>query len=53
MGLHRICLEFGRLQYVTVEEALKKIVEWYLDNEDWWLPFFSRSGVGQRMEPKS
>ena len=34
---------------VTVEEGLRKTVEWYLDNEAWWQPLLSRHRVGERI----
>ena len=34
---------------VTVEEGLRRTVEWYLDNEDWWRPLLTRAGVGERL----
>ncbi|MFS4436730.1 dTDP-glucose 4,6-dehydratase [Paracoccaceae bacterium GXU_MW_L88] len=34
---------------VTLEEGLRKTVEWYLDNENWWHPLLDRDGVGQRL----
>ena len=49
----RIRDELGWRPSVTVEEGLEKTVQWYLDNEDWWKPFQSRSGVGERLGTKS
>lgn len=34
---------------VTVEQGLRKTVEWYLENEAWWKPLQSRAGVGTRL----
>ncbi|MGR3617164.1 MAG: dTDP-glucose 4,6-dehydratase [Paracoccaceae bacterium] len=34
---------------VTLEQGLKKTVQWYLDNEDWWRALQHREGVGQRL----
>ena len=34
---------------VTVEEGLRRTVEWYLNNEDWWRSLQNRSGVGERL----
>ena len=34
---------------VTVEEGLKKTVQWYLNNENWWRPLLKRAGVGLRL----
>ena len=49
----RIRDELGWRPSVTVEEGLDKTVQWYLDNEDWWKPLQSRSGVGERLGTKS
>jgi len=49
----RIRNELGWRPSVTVEEGLEKTVQWYLDNEDWWKPLQSRSGVGERLGTKS
>ena len=49
----RIRNELGWRPSVTVEEGLEKTVEWYLDNEDWWKPLQSRTGVGERLGTKS
>ncbi len=45
----RIREELGWQPSVTVEEGLRRTVEWYLDNEAWWRPLLSRAGVGQRL----
>jgi dTDP-glucose 4,6-dehydratase len=34
---------------VTLEEGLRKTVQWYLDNEDWWRALQNRQGVGERL----
>jgi len=49
----RIRDELGWRPSVTVEEGLEKTVQWYLDNEDWWKPLQSSSGVGERLGTKS
>jgi dTDP-glucose 4,6-dehydratase len=49
----RIRDELGWRPSVTVEEGLEKTVQWYLDNDSWWLPLLERSGVGQRLGKKS
>ena len=49
----RIRDELGWRPSVTVDEGLEKTVQWYLDNEDWWKPLQSRSGVGERLGTKS
>mgnify|MGYP003110821480 CR=1 FL=1 len=50
---NRIRKELGWRPSVTVEEGLKKTVQWYLDNEGWWRPLQERQGVGQRLGVKA
>ena len=45
----RIRNELGWRPSVTVEEGLRRTVEWYLENEDWWRPLLDRKGVGERL----
>lgn len=45
----RIRGELGWRPSVTVEEGLRRTVEWYLANRDWWQPLLDREGVGQRL----
>ncbi|MDX1779845.1 MAG: dTDP-glucose 4,6-dehydratase [Thalassovita sp.] len=45
----RIREELGWRPSVTVEQGLKKTVQWYLDNEDWWRALQNRDGVGERL----
>ena len=45
----RIREELGWRPSVTVEEGLRRTVQWYLDNEDWWSALLDRAGVGQRL----
>lgn len=45
----RIRAELGWRPSVTVEEGLRRTVEWYLANEDWWRPLLDREGVGRRL----
>jgi dTDP-glucose 4,6-dehydratase len=45
----RIREELGWRPSVTVEEGLERTVRWYLDNEAWWRPLLSRTGVGKRL----
>jgi len=45
----RIKYELGWTPSVTLDEGLRKTVEWYLDNEDWWRPLLERDGVGTRL----
>ncbi len=45
----RISDELGWRPSVTLEQGLKKTVQWYLDNEDWWRALQSRDGVGERL----
>ena len=49
----RIRDELGWRPSVTVEEGLKRTVEWYLANEAWWRPLQDRSGVGTRLGTKA
>lgn len=49
----RIRTELGWSPSVTVEEGLKKTVQWYLDNEKWWRALQNRSGVGERLGGKA
>lgn len=41
--------ELGWRPSVTVEEGLRKTVQWYLDNETWWRALQNRPGVGTRL----
>jgi len=45
----RIRDELGWRPSVPVEQGLRKTVEWYLENEDWWRALQSRDGVGKRL----
>ena len=45
--------ELGWRPSVTVEEGLRKTVEWYLANEDWWRALQDRAGVGERLGVKT
>ena len=45
----RIAQELGWRPSVTVEQGLRKTVQWYLDNEDWWRALQGRDGVGERI----
>lgn len=45
----RIRDELGWRPSLTVEEGLRRTVEWYLDNRDWWQPLLNRDGVGKRL----
>lgn len=49
----RIIKELGWHPSVTIEEGLEKTVQWYLDNEAWWLALQSRQGVGERLGVKT
>lgn len=49
----RIRTELGWRPSVTVEEGLRRTVQWYLDNEAWWKPLQARHGVGQRLGVKA
>ncbi len=48
----RIGAELGWQPSVTVEEGLRKTVQWYLDNEDWWRPLWE-AGAGKRLGTKA
>ena len=45
----RIRTELGWRPSVTLDEGLRKTVEWYLNNPDWWQALLERDGVGQRL----
>lgn len=45
----RIREELGWRPSVTVEEGLRRTVEWYLNNEAWWRALQDREGVGERL----
>jgi dTDP-glucose 4,6-dehydratase len=45
----RIRTELNWRPSVTVEEGLRKTVQWYLDNEPWWRALQTRHGVGERL----
>lgn len=45
----RIREELGWRPSVTVEEGMRKTVQWYLDNEAWWRALQERQGLGQRL----
>ena len=49
----RVRNELGWQPTVTFEQNLKKTVQWYLDNQDWWQPLLNLPGVGQRQGTKS
>ena len=45
----RVRKELGWRPSITVDEGLRKTVEWYLANEAWWKPLQARAGVGTRL----
>ena len=49
----RIRAELGWRPSVTVEEGLRRTVQWYLDNDAWWKPLQARHGVGTRLGTKA
>ncbi|WP_136444146.1 dTDP-glucose 4,6-dehydratase [Pacificoceanicola onchidii] len=49
----RIRSELGWRPSVTVEEGLRRTVQWYLNNEDWWKALQARHGVGERLGVKA
>lgn len=46
---NRIETELGFRPSVTFEEGIKKTVEWYLENEQWWKPLLDRAVVKNRL----
>ena len=44
--------ELGWQPSVSLEQGLRKTVQWYLDNEPWWRGLQNRDGVGQRLGVK-
>ncbi|TKZ18078.1 dTDP-glucose 4,6-dehydratase [Shimia litoralis] len=49
----RIRTELGWRPSVTLEQGLRKTVEWYLNNESWWRALQDRDGVGVRLGTKA
>ncbi len=45
----RIRDELGWSPSVTLEEGLRRTVEWYLENEDWWQALLDRHNVSDRL----
>lgn len=45
----RIREELSWQPSITVEEGLRKTVDWYLNNANWWRPLQDRTGVGKRL----
>ncbi len=45
----RIRGELGWRPSVTLEEGLRRTVDWYLGNEAWWRALQGRAGVGRRL----
>ena len=45
----KIQRELGWMPQETFESGLRKTVEWYLDNEDWWQSVLDGSYQGQRL----
>ncbi|MBI1392449.1 MAG: dTDP-glucose 4,6-dehydratase [Alphaproteobacteria bacterium] len=41
--------ELGWLPSVTVEEGMRRTVDWYLENEDWWRAVRARGHAGDRI----
>ena len=49
----KIGRELGWQPSVTLEEGLRRTVQWYLDNEPWWRALQDRQGVGERLGLKA
>lgn len=49
----RIRKELGWRPSVTVEEGVRRMVAWYLDNEAWWCALQTRKGVGERLDTQA
>ena len=49
----RIRTELGWRPSVTLEEGLRRTVQWFLQNEAWWRALQSRAGVGERLGVKA
>ena len=45
----RIREELGWRPAVSLDEGLRRTVDWYLENESWWRALQSRDGVGERL----
>lgn len=45
----RIRNELGWRPSVTLDEGLRRTVNWYLENPKWWQALQGRTGVGQRL----
>lgn len=45
----RIRAELGWRPSVTLDEGLRRTVDWYLANRDWWEPLLHREGAGRRL----
>ncbi|MEM7441524.1 MAG: dTDP-glucose 4,6-dehydratase [Pseudomonadota bacterium] len=45
----RIREELGWRPSVSLQEGLRRTVEWYLTNESWWRALQDREGVGRRL----
>ncbi len=45
----RIRAELGWQPKVSLDEGLRRTVDWYLANEAWWRPLLARDGVGRRL----
>jgi len=45
----KIKLEFGWAPIETFETGLRKTVQWYLDNRNWWEPILNKQYQGERL----
>ena len=49
----KIANELNWTPIETFDSGIRKTVQWYLDNENWWQPLLNRTDVGQRLGTKS
>jgi len=49
----RIRSELNWRPSVTLQEGLRRTIQWYLENEDWWRALQDRPGVGHRLGQKA
>lgn len=49
----RVREELGWRPSVTIEEGLERTIQWYLDNEAWYVALQDRDGIGKRLGLKA